>query len=52
MDTARLLIVDDDMIVRTLAAEALKATGFEVSEASNVPMRMTARIIRDREAGE
>ena len=36
-DTARLLIVDDDLLVRTLAAESLKATGFEVSEAGDGP---------------
>ena len=32
---ARLLIVDDDLPVRTLAAESLKAAGFDVSEADN-----------------
>jgi diguanylate cyclase (GGDEF)-like protein len=32
---ARLLIVDDDLLVRTLAVESLKAAGFDVSEADN-----------------
>jgi diguanylate cyclase (GGDEF)-like protein len=36
-DTIRLLIVDDDLVVRTLAAESLKAAGFEVSEAGDGP---------------
>lgn len=30
-----MLIVDDDLLVRTLAAEALKAAGFHVNEAGN-----------------
>ncbi len=34
-DTIRLLIVDDDLLVRTLAAESLKACGFEVTEADD-----------------
>ena len=34
-DITRLLIVDDDLIVRTLAAEVLRAAGFEVSEAGD-----------------
>src|SRR5687767_14395790 len=36
-DPVRLLIIDDDLLVRTLAAEALKASGFEVSEAGDGP---------------
>jgi diguanylate cyclase (GGDEF)-like protein len=35
--TIRLLIVDDDLLVRTMAAESLKAVGFEVSEAGDGP---------------
>ena len=33
----RLLIVDDDLLVRMLAAESLKAQGFEVDEAGDGP---------------
>src|ERR1043166_3817440 len=33
--TARLLIVDDDLLIRMLAAESLKAAGFEVTEAGD-----------------
>lgn len=36
-DIIHLLIVDDDLLVRTLAAESLKAAGFEVSEAGDGP---------------
>ncbi|MDB4945392.1 MAG: hypothetical protein JWP97_4926 [Labilithrix sp.] len=35
MDEARVLIVDDDDVARTAAAEALRAVGFVVDEASN-----------------
>jgi diguanylate cyclase (GGDEF)-like protein len=36
-ETNRLLIIDDDVLVRLVAAEVLMASGFEVSEAADGP---------------
>lgn len=33
--TTRLLIIDDDLLVRTLAAEALQSAGFDVMQAAD-----------------
>lgn len=37
LETGRLLIIDDDSLVRLLASESLKASGFEVNEAVDGP---------------
>lgn len=50
--TSRLLIVDGDLIVRTLFVETLKATGFACNADGDGPERMIAMIVRDIEVGE